>query len=291
MAALAFGIFNGASVSDMRPHHMPLGISGPADFTDDLTRLLAANGSDAFDLRSYAIAAAAEDAVRDREVVAAISAESGALVAVIAGGEGPRISQSITALAQQTASETGLPLRTHDVAPLPENDPQGITLATLLGCLLIPGIVGIIAFSVIAKQVSVVARAILLPVAAGLAGLAAVTLLGPGLNVLSGNLWHMTALAALYLTAIIAAGLGMVRVLGMPGIAVVALTTMTLGNATSGASTTGWFLPHWMSVIGPILPPNAFIATGRSLLYFHGVGLTRPLVVLLAWVAVAELHY
>ncbi|GAA3220059.1 hypothetical protein [Nonomuraea helvata] len=283
MAALIFGFFTGASVSDMKPHAMPLGIAGPSHTVTGLGRQLTTWKQGAFRIRLYSSVGAAEQAVRNREVVAAMCVDSTALTAVIAGGEGLKVSQSITALAQQAATIAGLRLRVHDVAPLPESDPQGIAVATLLGSLLIPGIVGIIAVAVIAKALSRTARALLVPVAAIVAGLAAFTMLGPGLNVLPHSPWQMAGLSMLYLLAIIGAGLGLVCALGPPGVAIVALTTMTLGNATSSASVPVWFLPQWMSAIGPLLPPNAFMAAGRSLLYFDGAGLTQPITVLLAW--------
>jgi hypothetical protein len=70
-------------------------------------------------------------------------------------------------------------------------------------------------------------------------------MLGPGLNILSGGSWQVAGLSMLYLVAIIGAGLGLVCVLGPPGVAIVALTTMTLGNATSSANVPVWFLPDW----------------------------------------------
>ncbi|NUW39553.1 hypothetical protein [Nonomuraea rhodomycinica] len=115
---------------------------------------------------------------------------------------------------------------------------------TLLGSLLIPGIVGIITVAVIAEALPLTARALLVPVTAIVAGLAAFTMLGPGLNILSGGSWQVAGLSMLYLVAIIGAGLGLVCAL---------------------------------------LPPNAFMAAGRSVLYFDGAGVTQPIAVLLAW--------
>ncbi|MFI7054428.1 hypothetical protein ACWDOR_45350 [Streptosporangium canum] len=283
VAVLIFGFFTGASVSDMKPHAMPLGIAGPPPTVGDVGRQLATGQRGAFRTRPYTSAGAAEQAVRNREVVAALCGDSTALTAVIAAGEGSKVSQSITALAQQVATRAGLRLRVHDVAPLPDSDPQGIALSTLLGSLLIPGIVGIITVAVIAEALPLTARALLVPVAAIVAGLAAFTMLGPGLNILSGGSWQVAGLSMLYLVAIIGAGLGLVCALGPPGVAIVALTTMTLGNATSSANVPVWFLPDWMSATGPLLPPNVFMAAGRSLLYFDGAGLTQPIAVLLAW--------
>ncbi|MEV4182911.1 ABC transporter permease [Streptosporangium canum] len=294
VAVLIFGFFTGASVSDMKPHAMPLGIAGPPPTVGDVGRQptvgdvgrqLATGQQGAFRIRPYTSVGAAEQAVRNREVVAALCGDSTALTAIIAGGEGFKVSQSITALAQQVATRAGLRLRVHDVAPLPDSDPQGVALPTLLGSLLIPGIVGILTVAVIAKALPLTARALLVPVAAIVAGLAAFTMLGPGLNILSGGSWQVAGLSMLYLVAIIGAGLGLVCALGPPGVAIVALTTMTLGNATSSANVPVWFLPDWMSATGPLLPPNAFMAAGRSLLYFDGAGLTQPVAVLLAWAA------
>ncbi|MFI7231011.1 hypothetical protein ACIBO5_48070 [Nonomuraea angiospora] len=52
-AVLIFGFFTGASVSDMKPHAMPLGIAGPPLTAGDVGRQLATGQHGTFRIRPY----------------------------------------------------------------------------------------------------------------------------------------------------------------------------------------------------------------------------------------------
>lgn len=71
-AVLIFGFFTGASVSDMKPHAMPLGIAGPPLTAGDVGRQLATGQHGTFRIQPYTSVGGAEQAVRNREVVAAL---------------------------------------------------------------------------------------------------------------------------------------------------------------------------------------------------------------------------
>ena len=156
IVAIAFAL----PAARSKPHDVPIGAAGPMAAgsepgTPPLGRgvadILEQHAPGAFRITYYPGEAALRDAIRNRDVYGGISFGAGHNVAgqatpegrtlLIATGGSPMVAQMLTQLGNGISQQTGLPLRTEDLAPPTADDPRGaglvasalpITLAGLL---------------------------------------------------------------------------------------------------------------------------------------------------------------
>ncbi|MGC5019361.1 hypothetical protein [Micromonospora sp. DT47] len=77
--------------------------------------------------------------------------------------------------------------------------------------------------------------------------------------------------------------------LGPVGVPVATLLLLTVGNATSGATTGVDLLPAAARTISPLLPPGSVVRAITDLTYFHGAHAAGPLITLTLWAVIAAL--
>jgi hypothetical protein len=70
------------------------------------------------------------------------------------------------------------------------------------------------------------------------------------------------------------------RLLGLPGTGVGLLVFIVVGDPSSGGATAPQLLPDPWRAISQALPPGAATTAMRDVVYFHGYGATRALIVL-----------
>jgi hypothetical protein len=85
------------------------------------------------------------------------------------------------------------------------------------------------------------------------------------------------------LLAIAAAVAGLQALIGRPGIAVVALLMVLIGNPFSGISSAPEMLPRPAGTIGQLMPPGAGGNLLRSTAFFDGAAAAGHALVLAAW--------
>ncbi|MGY1692785.1 hypothetical protein [Geodermatophilus sp. SYSU D01105] len=264
------------------PRDLPVAVAGPPAATASLTAGLTGAGPGALSVREVPDEAAAEAAIRDREVYGAVVATPGAPPRVlVASAAGPVVAQALQQVAAGLGAATGTQVPVEDVVPLPEADPRGAGLAA--GAL--PLAIGGILIAVLGSRLLPRLR---LRVAAALAmavggGMVAATVLGTWLGSLSGGWWSVTAGVALGIAATALVLLGLEALAGTAGFAVGAATVVLLGNPLSGLTTAPEMLPAGWGTLGQLLPPGATGSLLRSVSWFDGAGAGRPLLVLSGW--------
>jgi hypothetical protein len=257
--AVALALFAWPSAR-LEPRDLPIGVVGQAPLPAG------------FDVHRYDDPAHAQEAVREREVYAAIA--GGTLYTASAGS--PAVAQSL-----QQAVEVP---RVVDLVPAPEDDPRGAALSASVLPLMLTGI--LCGLGVSAAVSGLGARALGLTGAAALAGLAAVAIVQGWLGALAGG-WLLNAgVLALVVVAVGAAVAGAHALFGRAGAAAVAVLVVLIGNPWSGISSAPELLPTVAGVTGRLLPPGAGGTLLRSTAFFDGSGGTGALLVLLAWVAI-----
>src|SRR6266508_2040173 len=260
---------------------VPIGIAGPAAAVAPVSTALKQN--DAFELHVYGDRAAAVTAIEDREVYGAIVAGPAGPEMLTASAGSPAIAQILTQLAARlTADQPGAkPATVTDVVPLPADDPRGAGLAAGSLPLVLGGILGAVLLSqLVAAGWRRIAGAFAYAVAGGLA-LAAVQLYWIG--ALEGNYWADAGVISLAIGAGTITILGLEWLLGAAGFGLGAATMMLLGNPLSGVTTAPEMLPDGWSTLGRLLPPGASASMLRSVAFFDRAAITRPALVLSAW--------
>lgn len=278
VTAFAWPVVNGG------PRQVPIAVVAPAPVVDELSGQLAAvAGEEAFEVTSLEDRAAAQRAILDREVYGAVVVGADGGEVLTASGASPAIAQTLAQLAAAAPEQVGGPLPVTDLAPLPEDDPRGAGL----GAAVLPLVIGGIA-SGAAAGVAVRGRGRQLAAVTTLAlagGLVLTALVQLWLGGLPGSFWANSAVLALGILGIAAPALGSVRLLGTPGIGLVALPMVLLGSPLSGAQSAPEMLPSGWGTLGQLMPPGAAASAVRSVAWFDGASVTAPLIVLALWAA------
>ncbi|MCK0111736.1 ABC transporter permease [Ornithinimicrobium sp. F0845] len=267
------------------PHQVPLGVVAPGGAAEQLVpRLAAAAGEDAFDVQPLADRAAAEQAIADREIYGAVVLDPAGGEMLTASAASPAIAQALTQLAANVPAEAGGPLQVSELAPLPADDPRGAGFATAVLPLVIAGIIAgaASALAVEGGRGRQLTAMLALVATAGLV-LAGVSQLW--LGSLEGSYWANAGVLALGAAAVGAVVLGLVRLIGMPGVGLTALVMVLLGSPLSGAATGPEMLPAGWGALGQLLPPGATATALRSVAWFDGAGSGQAFLVLGCWLA------
>ncbi len=271
------------------PRDLPLGVAGPPAATGQIVGALNQNAPGAFEVHGYTDRDAAVAAIEDREVYGAIVLGQGGAEVLTASAASPAVAQILTQLGGRLAQQSGAatPPTVTDVAPLPTDDPRGAGLAAGALPLVLGGILAAVALTrLVPSGPRRIAGAALFAVTGGLA-LTAV--LQYWLGAVDGNYWANSGVVALSIAATSITILGLEWLLGPAGLALGAAIMMLLGNPLSGLASAPEMLPSGWGALGQLLPPGATGWTLRSVAFFDGAAITRPLIVLSCWLAVGLL--
>ena len=261
----------------LEPRDLPIGVAGPAPAAQAIEARLARQEG-AFELHRYADAAAARQAIEDREVYGAFVITPTGPRVLTAAGASQAVAQLLTGAAREVPTPRGAAeVAVEDVVPAP----RGAALASSVLPLVLAGLLtGALAAHLVSRSR---ARAGLLLVGAVLAGLAATAVVQSWLDVVEGNWLANAAALSLTVLAIAAAVAGGFAVLGSPGAIVVALLMVLVGNPFSGVGSAPELLPEPVGAIGQLLPPGAGGNLLRSTGFFDGAGAAGHVVVLAIW--------
>jgi hypothetical protein len=265
----------------LEPRDLPVVVAGPPPATAALTQQLQAVKPGAFEVTTVADAAAADQALRDREAYAAFVLSQSGVALHTASGASPTVAALLGQAAQQLGGGTAVTVV--DVVPGAAEDPRGAGFASGYLPLVLASMVAGVLFAVVlrgrgSRLIGLVAFAVL----AGLAGAGVLHWLG----LLAGS--YLAAAGALALLALAVSGsiTGLAAVLGAPGIGLGVLVVFLFGNPISAIAAAPELLPQPWGAIGQWLPPGAGASLLRSVAFFDGAGAGAPLLVLAIWAVV-----
>lgn len=268
--------------SELKPRAVPVAVVGPpeavAGFEQGTTEL----GEDALDITPLDSREAAVEAIQDREVYAAFVLDRDGTETLVASAGSPAVAQLARDIGGHAAGPSAPPGTVTDVVPLPEDDPRGAVFSSGALPLAIGGIVAGVVFGLVFRDRG--ERLVGLLGVAAAAGLALAGVLQGWLDVLGGSYWANAGVVALGVAAISLVIVGLVNLIGPPGIALGAVVVMLLGNPLSGLTSAPELLPTGWGALGQLLPPGATGTALRSTSYFDGAGAGTPLIVLGCWV-------
>jgi len=261
-------------------HGVPIAVAGPPAASERVAAELGQRRPGAFEIVAVPDTAAAEAAIRDREVYGAIDLSGGAPQVITATAASPLVAQSLQALAAGLAP--GVPIR--DLVPLPVDDPRGAGLAAGSLPLVLGGLIGAV---LLTRLVRGTARRVAGALAfAVVGGVALVAILQFWFGSLAGDYWLNAGAVALAVAATSLTLLGLEALLGTVGLGIGAVLVLLIGNPLAGTTSAPEMLPGWSGELGRYLPPGASTSLLRSTAFFDGGGAAFPLLVLVGWLLI-----
>ena len=274
----------GSAVRDPRPHDLPVGLAGPAPALDQLSKRFDSAAPGAFEFRAYASQSDALSALDSRTVDAVLVLGPGGPRLIVAGAAGDAVSGAVAGAFTSAFKSQGVDLRMETVHPFAAGDAHGLILF----------------FVVLAVLVSTLLPQVLLggAEAGGALRLAAVLLYAPlaalvamgSANWITGGaygsgFWTATGLVALASAAVGAVVAGSARLLGAAGLGLAALVVLLVDLVSSGGPAGSLLLPDFYRRLEPWMPAGQLYTALTSTFYFPDAELSRPVLVLLGWLA------
>nr|WP_221375530.1 hypothetical protein [Actinoplanes polyasparticus] len=264
-----------APAANIAPRDLPIAVAGPPA----LAAQLEAERPGAFEVHPVADAAAADAAIKDREVYGAILVSPTGPEVHIASAASP----TVAALLTQAAAELGPQVPVRDVVPLDPDDARGAGFAGGFLPLAITSLLaGVLVFLLVRQRA---ARLLALLSYGVLAGFSVAAVQQEWLGILPGGYLAVAAALGLFALAVAAAMTGLAAVLDRGGLALGALVMFLVGNALAGISAAPELLPQPWGEIGQWLPIGAGASLLRSVAYFDGGGAGFAVALLSAYAA------
>ncbi|MFI9505243.1 hypothetical protein [Nocardia sp. NPDC052566] len=267
--------------ANIEPRDLPIAVTGPqAAMVADK---LAQHSPGAFEITNPADESAARAAIEDRKVYGAIVTGDGAPRVLTASAASPAVAQQLTAIAQQLSGAPAA--RVEDVVAADSDDPRG----SAFGAMVLPLVMSGIAAGVLLSLLIPASGAKLVGLAGfGITGgLLSMAIIQGWMSVVPGNYLVLAAVAGLVSVSVSGTVAGLSSAIGKAGIGIAALTMLLIGNPFSAATSAPELLPQPWGAIGQYLPPGAAASLLRSVAFFDNAAATKPLVILLIWVAAA----
>jgi len=266
-------------------HKVPIAVLGPPA----LTKALGSGGE--FAVTSVDSERAAIHRIDNRSADGGIVVGPQGIDVLVASVAGRTISDALSADLPPKLSASappGTPVRVVDVKPAPANDPLGLSPFFLALSVVIGNYIGAIFFG-LAFGVKPVGRRVwwrllgvsILGLVLALGEVAVVYAIGP----LHGHYVPLVLGSLLVGLAVSFITVGLQSFLGILGTTCAILIFVILGNPSSGGPIPTQLLPWIWRTVGPYLPNGAATDLYRNIVYFGSHDLTRPLLVLFAWLS------
>ncbi|SCG51940.1 hypothetical protein [Micromonospora humi] len=271
-----------APAAHLAPRDLPVAVAGPPPAVAELTARLAAARPGGFAVTTLPDAAAADRALRDREVYAAFLVGPDGVALHTAPAASPTVAALLTEAAGQLSA--GRPVPVTAVVPTDPDDPRGAGFAAGFLPLALTGMLaGALLTLLVAGRRARLAGLIGYAVLAGAAGVA---VLHGWLGLLDGDPWRESAAIGLFSLAAAGTVAGLGALLGRAGLGLGALLVFLIGNPLSAVAAAPELLPQPWGAVGQFLPVGAGGTLLRSAAFFDGAGAGRPLAVLAGYALV-----
>ncbi len=279
-----------AAFHDPKARGLPVAVVAPAAV---LSMLQSQAGSDdgPLEVRAYADRDSAEAAVRERTVLGAFVASPTATELLVAGANGPSVSQTLQGVFGAATQATGTPVRTTDVMPLSSGDSRGLSVFYgAFGVVLAGFLFGLTSMQ-LGPDLALRWRAASAVIFAVVVGVVVAWLVEPVFGSLPAPFTTTAGVVALLALAVGATTTALLRVFGPAGTLVAAVVLLVFGNATSTGILPAQYLASWLEPLSSVLPVGVAVRALRGAAYFDDDGLLSGVLVLTAWVVGATLVF
>lgn len=260
---------------------LPLAIAGPPQATNQITSALEAKAPGSFETTTYEQPDQARQAVKDRQAVGAIAVGANGITMMTASGAGTPYVQLLKGIGAGLEA-TGQHVTYEDLAPMTNEDPTGVTIASLALPLAFGGNVSAVLLITLLRK-SPWLRMLGAALMSLASGLAITALLQFGFHTIDGGFWMTTGALTLGIAAISLTVIGAKDLLGYPGLGLGGFLILFISNPLSGIATGPQWLPAPWGEIGQLMPIGAAGTAMRSAVFFNGAGAGRAVIVLTCW--------
>jgi hypothetical protein len=280
VAVFALVYSNVAANHSPKPHHLPIGVVGPAQVAEAVRAQLARVDPGGFNVHDYDSLTAAATAIRHRSVYGAYQPVPSPVL-LTANAASPVVAALLQRVFASAAHAAGRPLVVDDVVPLPPSDSSGATVFSALLGLIIAALAGssiVFAFTRHRPEGLRILATACVAIAAGLITALVTTVIVGAFP--SGDFLEVWGVALLFVLAM-GLPIAVFHVLfGLPGTFIGYLLFLVIGNPASGGSSAPELLPNFWRSLSQALPPGAAVTSMRDVVYFNGHGSAHGLIVL-----------
>lgn len=207
-----------------------------------------------------------------------------------ATAQGAARAQLSTTVAHRVASQAKRQVVTHDIVKAEPDDTRGtaafyLVLAWLVGGYLLPSAMTTAVGARARTALGARLRLLLFAGYALLSGFVGTFLAQHVLDAMRGDYLLISLVGAAAVFTVATVAYAMTSLFGTMGIGLSILLFVIVGNPSSGGAFNYDVLPEPWRTVGPYLPNGASVDAVRSLAYFDGVNIKKPLIVLAVWLA------
>jgi carboxypeptidase family protein len=225
----------------------------------------------------------ARQEVYDQAVQAAYVVNGGQATLYTAGADGQLMQLAVIRAFTGISQQQHLNQNVVDLVPATPGDPTATGLFWLsYAWNIVP-----LALGLTLMRAAKLSRSAKLIVIAGVGAFASIAgfLIGYGLGIVPGQ-GLAVLFAFLNFEAVAVVTYGLLRLAGRYAVGLAIILFLLLSIPSSGGPVPYQMLPAFFSWLHPIMPLGNLIDAMRSIFYFDGTNMTRPTLVLLAWIAV-----
>jgi uncharacterized phage infection (PIP) family protein YhgE len=229
--------------------------------------------------------------VRHRDALGALVVGPKGAELVVAGANGPSVTQTLQGAFGAAAATSTTSLTTTDVMPLSSGDSRGLSVFYgAFGVVLAGFLFGLTSMQ-IGRGLPQRWRAASTAAFAIAAGLTIAGLIQPVFGALPAPFWSTAGVIALLALAVSATTAALLQAFGPAGTFIASVVLLVLGNATSTGILPAQYLPSWLEPLTPVLPVGVAVRALRGAAYFNDDGLLTAVLILTAWVVGAALLF
>ncbi|SEK32778.1 membrane protein [Streptacidiphilus jiangxiensis] len=275
------------------PYKASIGVVAPPQISPKLVAGLNGLPKQVLDAKPVADQATAVGQIKDQKLYTALVFNPTGTqdTLLVANASGPALATAVTQIVTQVETQQGRTVVVKDVVPLAAGDAEGLSSFYLavgwcVGGYLVASLLGISAGTRPANAQRAVIRLGALLLYSLAAGLGGAIIAGPILNALPGSIVALWGVGTMVVFGVGAVTMALECFFDVIGIGIAVLLFVILGNPSAGGVFPPPLMPPFWRAIGPWLPNGAGTDLNRSIAYFHGTDVLRPLLVLSAWIVV-----
>lgn len=266
------------------PHHLEVAVVGSTPQAQDLARAIQGKAGDAVDVRTVDDRAAAEQQLRDRDLVGAFVPDARSPELIVAKGNSETSVVAATAVFTNVTDRQGVPLHVTDLTTPAEGDPTGQGLFFLLVALSIGSYASVAAIGAAGAGLGVKVRALVGVAVSLVVSVIGIVTAGPVFHVVDHDQAAIWALGWLYSAGIVLIGIGLHGFLKKWTTLAMMVLFVMLNFTSSGGIYRPELQNGFFGGLHGFWTGAGFLEGARSILYFDGgAGLGGHVVTLLVW--------
>ncbi|MGW2252842.1 hypothetical protein ACWCXH_21970 [Kitasatospora sp. NPDC001660] len=266
------------------PHHLEVAVVGAGPQAQGLAQTIQAKAGDALDVRTLPDRAAAEQQLKERDLVGAFVPDARSPELIVAKGNSDTSVVAATAVFTDVTDRQGVPLHVTDLTTPAKGDPTGQGLFFLLVALSIGSYASVAVIGAAGAALSARIRALVGLAVSLVVSVIGIVTAGPLFHVVDHDTAAVWALGWLYSAGVIFVGIGLHTFLKKWTTLTMMVLFVMLNFTTSGGIYRPELQNGFFGALHGFWTGAGFLEGARSILYFDGgAGLGGHVVTLVVW--------